>query len=900
MANRSVSQDVSPAGIRRHILNWFDRVRLGELARIVKQMSRIFSHERHPFVYVDGHRIGRMEATARYAASLHELAVLDAAAREQLPEGIHDAFVASFEQCCEPGAPRPRDLGSTASWRRLLECSPEQRAEVAVHAYARFRAITRCPVYLSFNWRATYVANEMFATLMRPNLPFSQVQLEKLGALMADQRKRYNTTGDAPERAILRALERKRLVEDLNPEVGIHVRSIIAHHKKLGEQNAYYEYNKDARAFRERLEALLEDRAKPFALPESPWSVHVQNEIAREPAQLQTRLYAILQQASTGRGAQPTRTWLKQSETMRHAGDNVRVARMLCTWVEKLRPSRPVGPNAPPGAEQAQAEPEAMSWLTIALHEELGRRLLWMAALLGCDAAAFKAEKFSGSRILFSGAVTALSILEIKGVPTLLNLRRKVKGAERAMVDKAIAGLAERQGVPVSTLEETTVSDYGLDANGTVELPAGAGVARISLEGSSAKLAWVNASGISKKNPPKATDDAKKQQIAAAKARAKAISDTLKGQAARLEELFLTDHVWSVNVWRKTYVDHPLLAHFARRLIWSFTSQGERQLGILEGGRLSGVDGRSLDVSADTEVRLWHPFFSVTDVVRAWRRRVNELEIVQPLKQAWREIYVLTDAEQLTDTYSNRFASHVLQQSQFRAVGRARGWNVPAQGNWDGGVAYPARIIPGADLVAEFVVGVAADGGNQLPNYSLPLITTDRVQFFDSSGDCIPLDQVPPLVLSEIFRDLDLFTSVASIGTDPAWADGGREGQFADYWRRCASGELYGSARTRRDVLADLMPMLSIADNCSLDDRHLIVRGKLQEYRIHLGSGNIIVGSNNQYLCIVPAGSGENGRVRLPFEGDGLLSVILSKAFMLAEDDKITDPQIISQLTRWF
>ena len=81
--------------------------------------------------------------------------------------------------------------------------------------------------------------------------------------------------------------------------------------------------------------------------------------------------------------------------------------------------------------------------------------------------------------------------------------------------------------------------------------------------------------------------------------------------------------------------------------------------------------------------------------------------------------------------------------------------------------------------------------------------------------------------------------------------------------------------------------MLSIADQCSLDDRHLVVRGKLQAYRIHLGSGNIMMASNNQYLCIVPAPGSENGRVRLPFEGDGLLSVILSKAFMLAEDDKI-------------
>jgi hypothetical protein len=57
---------------------------------------------------------------------------------------------------------------------------------------------------------------------------------------------------------------------------------------------------------------------------------------------------------------------------------------------------------------------------------------------------------------------------------------------------------------------------------------------------------------------------------------------------------------------------------------------------------------------------------------------------------------------------------------------------------------------------------------------------------------------------------------------------------------------------------------------------------------------------NYQYLCIVPDRSkniqAEN--VFLPFEGDAGLSIILSKALLLADDDKITDPTILSQLKR--
>jgi hypothetical protein len=56
---------------------------------------------------------------------------------------------------------------------------------------------------------------------------------------------------------------------------------------------------------------------------------------------------------------------------------------------------------------------------------------------------------------------------------------------------------------------------------------------------------------------------------------------------------------------------------------------------------------------------------------------------------------------------------------------------------------------------------------------------------------------------------------------------------------------------------------------------------------------------NDQYLCIVPKQAVAGGeRVFLPFEGDSTLSVIVSKAFLLADDANITDPTITNQLKR--
>lgn len=55
---------------------------------------------------------------------------------------------------------------------------------------------------------------------------------------------------------------------------------------------------------------------------------------------------------------------------------------------------------------------------------------------------------------------------------------------------------------------------------------------------------------------------------------------------------------------------------------------------------------------------------------------------------------------------------------------------------------------------------------------------------------------------------------------------------------------------------------------------------------------------NDQYLCIVPNGraNGTDGDLYLPFEGDATLSIIVSKAILLANDTCIDDPTIVRQI----
>jgi hypothetical protein len=160
----------------------------------------------------------------------------------------------------------------------------------------------------------------------------------------------------------------------------------------------------------------------------------------------------------------------------------------------------------------------------------------------------------------------------------------------------------------------------------------------------------------------------------------------------------------------------------------------------------------------------------------------------------------------------------------------------------------------------------------------------------------VPLEDVPDLVFSETMRDVDLFVSVASIGLDQDWADRGDD-RYAGYWRAYSFGELSETARIRRDALAWIVPRLKIASRLGIDDRFLRVRGNLNTYKIHIGSGNVLAGPDDRYLCIVPAGK-SSSKVMLPFDDDPALSLILSKAMLLAADDKISDETILRQLKR--
>ncbi|MET9298800.1 DUF4132 domain-containing protein [Micromonospora aurantiaca] len=453
------------------------------------------------------------------------------------------------------------------------------------------------------------------------------------------------------------------------------------------------------------------------------------------------------------------------------------------------------------------------------------------------------------------------------------------------LVEKGLTRHAEARGVSREDVEEMALPGFGLplaDKLGDCSY-------ELEVRGVDALLVWRNADGKVVKAPPAQVRKEHGDEVKELKATVADVAATLVATRDRLEGLLRRDRSWTVEQWRERFLDHPLARTLARRLVWTVDGVAC----CWAGEALRTVDDTVVEPADEATVRLWHPVLD-PDAVGPWRDFLARHEITQPFKQAHREQYLLTDAERATGTYSNRFAAHIVRQHRLNALLSRRGWSYVQHRNDGASYNLPRLALPDWGLRAELGVAGIEDRGDDLV---FDTMGTDQLFFVRGERLPVPLAEVPPVVLSEVMRDVDLFVAAAGVGSDPDWYDGGPAGRYRDYWARNSFGDLTPTARTRRDVLADLIPRLAIADRCTLTDRFLEVRGDLHTYRIHCGSGNILIAPDERYLCIIPdSAKAKEPEMYLPFEGDSRLTEIISKALLLAADKKIKDPVILRQL----
>ncbi|GAA1793225.1 DUF4132 domain-containing protein [Planosporangium flavigriseum] len=383
-----------------------------------------------------------------------------------------------------------------------------------------------------------------------------------------------------------------------------------------------------------------------------------------------------------------------------------------------------------------------------------------------------------------NAAVYALSRLGDPGLAQLTRLASRVtyRGTLK-LIHAALEAHARALGLSRADVEELSIPTYGLTEVGRrVERFDGV-TAELRIVDGRPRLIWRNPDGAVLASPPAAVRRGHAERLAELRATVRDIGKMLRAQRNRLDRMFVSAPAWRFVVWRERYLDHPLVATLARRLIWTVNGL---PVGYADGA-LRTVYDVEVRPAPDATVGLWHPANRPADEVLAWREWLARHGIRQPFRQAHREVYELTADEEADEVYSNRFAGQALRQHQFHALVTQRGWRDRLRMDRDDSFSPATRELPEWGLRAEF--WVAPTDGRTYESGAYQQIVTDQVRFYprdapESVADPetgryeqwvgevedpvapVPLDRIPPLVFSEILRDVGLAVGISRVGTE--------------------------------------------------------------------------------------------------------------------------------------
>ena len=319
-----------------------------------------------------------------------------------------------------------------------------------------------------------------------------------------------------------------------------------------------------------------------------------------------------------------------------------------------------------------------------------------------------------------------------------------------------------------------------------------------------------------------------------------------------LEQAMLSQTLFTVAELHRI-MEHPVVRAMLSKLVL-FNPETQAS-GFWQEGKLISAEGEKVTLKADDKLLIAHPshlFYAVQWDL--YQKYLFDKELKQPFKQVFRELYIPTKDELETSNRSERYQGHQVQPQKTVALLRSRGWTV----NYEEGLqrvyhkeGFRATIYAAADWYTPSDV--------EAP-------TLEYVVFYSlKDGKEVPMKEINPVIFSEVMRDVDLVVSVAHVGgVDP---------------------EASHSTMQMRAALARESARLFKLSNVEVKERHILVKGKLGEYSIHLGSG--MVSRGGLQLSILAVQSQHRGRVFLPFVDDDPKSAEIITKMKLISEGKI-------------
>ncbi|MFI8907644.1 DUF4132 domain-containing protein [Streptomyces albidoflavus] len=364
-------------------------------------------------------------------------------------------------------------------------------------------------------------------------------------------------------------------------------------------------------------------------------------------------------------------------------------------------------------------------------------------------------------------AVEGLTVIAAIGTDTAL---RQLHGISQRVPFKALkkrAGekideVAEGLGLTTDQLADRLVPDLGLAGDGSTVIDYGTRRFTVTFDEQLRPCVRDETGKLRKALPTPGTKDdpelapAERKRFAALKKEARTIAFD---QLRRLEAAMVTGRSWTAAEFRELLVEHPLLRHLVRRLVWLGDGDGTvTPFRVAEDLALAGLHDEAWTLPADATVRLAHPLH-LGDGLKAWADLFAVHEILQPFPQLGRPVHAFTD-EEAAGHRLTRFEGVTVPVGKLLGLTK-RGWERGTPE--DNGVErwFSRPITRNRHLVIALDDGIAVGMVDAVPEQTLETIWIDT-----TPGDYWPhhtyphrLGEIDPVMASEILADLTDITA---------------------------------------------------------------------------------------------------------------------------------------------
>lgn len=280
-------------------------------------------------------------------------------------------------------------------------------------------------------------------------------------------------------------------------------------------------------------------------------------------------------------------------------------------------------------------------------------------------------------------------LLSIGSDVALIELSRVAEKSRKDKVKRAaktkLKELAEERGLSELELEDRLVPDLDLEADGGKVLDLGSRTLKIQLDETLQPYVCDSAGQRLAKFPPatKADDKAKYKEASETWKSLKSALEVLsKTQISRLQRAFVEGRHWEPEAFKCYLVEHPLMQHLSRRLLWQYQDgQQSTYFRVTEDGSLADQQENGWVLPEEGQIQLVHPIEMAPEALAEWTRIFGDYQIAQPFDQLSRPTFAILPEEK-EERSLKRFEDMEVPGKVLLGILEQAGWH---RGNLDYG-----------------------------------------------------------------------------------------------------------------------------------------------------------------------------------------------------------------------